>query len=343
MITVKPYSTFDGKQISTYTITNGNGIKAVFTDFGGTLLNLYITKDYKTYDVVLGFDSFEDYLSNPEYMGCVIAPNADRVAKGKCTINGISYQMEINADPDNLHTSDRYAANKQIMKADYANNSITFSIHFNDLQAGLPGNRDFSVTYTLDDTNDLSITYKMHSDKDTIFSPTNHSYFNLNGHDSGSTFKHILKLDCDCYLPCDETSIPTGEIKHVTETIFDFREGKPIGQDYDEENEQFKITKGYDHCFAINNYDKTIRQVAILEGDISHIVMKVYTDLPGILFYNGNYLNRIGKNGVHYHPHDSISLETEYFPDSINHNSFPSCVMKAHETRRYHTILHFDF
>ncbi|MBQ4252124.1 MAG: galactose mutarotase, partial [Erysipelotrichaceae bacterium] len=235
-------------------------------------------------------------------------------------------------------------AAKKIMDVEMREDEIVFRCCFADMEAGLPGNRLFSVSYRLDDDNRLIITYEMTSDKDTIFNPTQHSYFNMAGHDSGSILNQQLQLNADYFTPVDETLIPSGELRAVEGTPFDFRQIKPIGRDMDLSDQQLGFGKGYDHNFVINDYDGTLRYFGLLKDPASGRQMRCYTTQPGVQVYTANYLERKdGKEGIQYQPNDGVCLETQFFPDSVNHPNFPQALLKAGETICYQTVYAFEW
>ncbi|MBO4537699.1 MAG: galactose mutarotase [Erysipelotrichaceae bacterium] len=344
MIKKEHYGKFHNNEISVYTLTNRNGVSLSVTDFGATVLSLLVPdRQGNLADVVLGYDRLEGYSEeNGEFIGCVVAPNGNRIARGTFELNGVRYHLDINNGVNNLHTHFELGAAKKVMDVQMKEDEIVFRCCFGDMEAGLPGNRMFSVSYRLDDENRLIITYAMNSDKDTIFNPTQHSYFNMAGHDSGSILTQQLQLDCDCFTPVDETLIPTGELRPVEGTPFDFRQIKEIGRDMDLSDEQLGFGKGYDHNFVINGYDGTLRYFGLLRDPASGREMHCYTTQPGVQVYTGNYLERAdGKQGMKYHPNYGVCLETQYFPDTVNHPDFPQADMKAGQTVTYQTVYEF--
>ncbi len=340
------YGKVNNNEISVYTLTNRNGVSLSVTDFGATILKLLVPDHSgKLADVVLGYDRLEGYsVENGEFIGCVVAPNGNRIARGTFELNGTRYHLDINNGVNNLHTHFELGAAKKIMDVEMKEDEIVFRCCFADMEAGLPGNRLFSVSYRLDDDNRLIITYTMTSDRDTIFNPTQHSYFNMAGHDSGTILNQQLQLNADYFTPVDETLIPTGELKAVEGTPFDFRQIKPIGRDMDLSDQQLGFGKGYDHNFVINDYDGTLKCFGLLRDPESGRQMRCYTTQPGVQVYTANYLERKdGKDGVQYQPNDGVCLETQYFPDSVNQPSFPQASMKAGETVCYQTVYAFEW
>ena len=340
------YGKVNNNEISVYTLTNRNGVSLSVTDFGATILKLLVPDHSgKLADVVLGYDRLECYsVENGEFIGCVVAPNGNRIARGTFELGGIRYHLDINNGVNNLHTHFELGAAKKIMDVEMKEDEIVFRCCFADMEAGLPGNRLFSVSYRLDDDNRLIITYEMTSDKDTIFNPTQHSYFNMAGHDSGSILTQQLQLNADYFTPVDETLIPSGELRAVEGTPFDFRQIKPIGRDMDLSDQQLGFGKGYDHNFVINDYDGTLRYFGLLKDPASGRQMRCYTTQPGVQVYTANYLERKdGKDGIQYQPNDGVCLETQFFPDSVNHPNFPQALLKAGEPICYQTVYAFEW
>ena len=319
----------DKKEISSYTIINSTGMKAVVLDFGAVLESLVVyDKDKNPVDVVLGFENPQMYMTNPCCFGATVGRHANRIANAVYELNGKVYHLPANEGANNLH-SNPGSYYLRMWNAQTGDDYVAFSLHSPDGDQGYPGNLDVTVTYKLSEDNGLVITYELKSDKDTLASMTNHSYFNLDGHDSGDILSQKVWIDADAYTPSDETLIPTGEIKDVTGTPFDFRTEKTIGQDINADDEQLKNGGGYDHNFALNN-NGTFKKVASMTGAKTNIVMDVYTDLPGMQLYTANGTeSESGKNGASYKPFCGACFETQFFPDSIHHENFKSCILKA--------------
>ncbi|MBQ9037248.1 MAG: galactose mutarotase [Erysipelotrichaceae bacterium] len=317
--------TADGQMASLYTIESEQ-IRAEITDFGAVLVALWVKdKNGKATDVVLAHDSLEGYFNNPECFGSIIAPVANRTENACFTIDGTTYHMLKNEGENNLHSDTANGAHKRLWKVvDEKKDELTLEIEMADGDMGFPGNRKINVTYSVKEGT-LGIKYRIVSDKATVFNPTNHSYFNLGGYDSGSVFDHYLKLDCDYYTPVKPGSIPTGEIAEVTGTPMDFTKGKTIGEDFDLSFEQLKLTNGYDHNFVINDYDGSLRHFATLCSEKTGIIMDAYTTMPGVQLYTGNFVDvENGINGTKFTAHDGLCLETQFFPNSANQPGFVS-------------------
>ena len=321
--------TTDGQEIHSYTIDNDH-ISARVIDYGATLVNLFVPdKNGTIQDVILGYDDAEGYFDNGCFFGALVAPVANRTANARFTLDGIEYQMPVNDGPNNLHTDHDEGGHKKIWKAIEGENFVTFTLFIPDGAYGLPGNRNLTVTYSLTDVNGLKIHYHVTSDKATIVNPTNHAYFNLDGHNSGSIVNQYLQLFSFKFTPVGEGSIPTGELRDVEGTPFDFLIEKTIGKDIDADDEQLKITGGFDHNYCIEGYtgDGQALHAAMAFSPRSGRQMDVYTTLPGVQFYAGNYVDNVkGKEGAIYGKRDGFCLETQFYPDTIHHDNFPGYV-----------------
>lgn len=334
----------DGREARLVTVANKNGMTIEVTDFGATLVSAVVPdKDGRQADVILGYADVVDYAKNGGFMGATIGRSGNRIGGASFSINGVAYEIEKNENGNNLHSGPN-GYDKMIwdMKLNEAENTVEFSHHSPDMEQGYPGNFDITVSFTLTDENEIKITYRGVSDKDTIANLTNHSYFNLDGHDSGDILGHILWIDADAMTVADAESIPTGEIRPVEGTPFDFRTPKPIGRDIAVENEQLKFGGGYDHNFALNT-DGTMKKVAEAQAPVSKRKMEVFTDCVGLQFYSGNFIEDtwIGKDGNAYHKRGGFCLETQFYPDAIHHDNFKSPVLKARE--EYHTTTIYKF
>ena len=334
----------EGQEIYLYAITNQNGMKAELTNLGAILVRLFVPdKNGKLADVVLGFDKAEDYYNNPSFFGAVIGPSANRIAGAAFEIDGESYQLDVNDNANNLHSHITKGYHKQLWEATVGENSVTFTLEDTDGNMGFPGNKKMVVTYTLDDKNALTLHYHGSSDKKTILNPTNHTYFNLDGHDSGSIEGHELMLNASKYTPVVAGAIPTGEIADVKGTPMDLCEMKKVGLEIDADFEQLELTGGYDHNWVIDGWDETLRHIATVKAPKSGRVMKAYTTLPGVQFYAGNFIEtQAGKNGATYAKRHGLCLETQYYPDTIHHANFPSCVFGGEAEYDSVTVYEFE-
>lgn len=339
------YGKSEDKEVSSFTIENKNGMKAQLLEKGATLDKLFVKdKNGKFIDILVGFDTLEDHLTQGDYQGVIVGQYANRIKDGKFFIDGTEFNVTRNEKGiTSLHGGAEYSSafwHGEIL----TENAVKFTYHSPDGQEGFPGNVDVCVTYTLTDEDDLIIAYKAVSDKKTVINLTNHAFFNLNGFDGGDVLNHILTINADRYTPIDKNSIPTGELPSVTGTPFDFREPKPIGRDIDDDHIQLKNGMGYDHNFCIADYDGTLKFVASAIGDKSGIRMDVKTDLPGIQLYTGNFLDGTltGKGGLPINHRTAFCYETQVFPDSPNHPDWCKCVFDAGEEYTTTTVFSFS-
>lgn len=323
--TVSFGKTIEGAEVTKYTIENKNGMRADLIDYGAILVSLYMKgSDGAERDIVLGYDTVAGYEADENYFGATIGPIANRTKKGAFEIDGVKYQMAINDNDNNLHSHDYEAFNKKMWKADYNENSVVFELEKEHMELGHPGNMKVKVTYTLNDENALEIHYEATSDRNTIINMTNHTYFNLNGHDAGKILDEILCIKAAKYTPVYPGAIPIGEIAAVRTTPLDFTSPKVIGDEITADFAQLKLVKGYDHNWVVDQWNNEIKQVAVLEDANSGIIMETYSDLPGIQFYAGNCMTPVlGKNGITYKPRHGLCLETQYYPNSANEEGFP--------------------
>ena len=330
-----------GKDIKLYTIENKKGSKAAITNIGACLVNLVVPdKDGNFEDVVLGFDKGEAYLMNGSFFGATIGRSANRIAGAKFEIDGTEYQLDVNDNANNLHSQFDQGFHKQLWDAEILDNAVKFTYTEADGCNGFPGTLKIAVTYTLTEDDAIEISYKGVSDKKTLINCTNHSYFNLVGHKSGSILDTDLKLNCSKYTPVVAGAIPTGEIADVKNTVMDFTEPKKIGKEIEEDIEQLKLVQGYDHNFVVDDYDGSMRLIAVAKA--AGRTMEVYSDLPGVQFYAGNCIaSQEGKEGALYSKRCGFCLETQYYPNSINQEGFQRPVVDANETYETTTIYKF--
>lgn len=333
----------DGRDILLYTIANNNGMQAAVTNLGAILVKLLVPDGQgRVDDVVLGFDRGEDYLVNDSFFGAVIGPSANRIAGAAFEIDGVTYRIDRNDGENNLHSHKENGYHKQLWTTEINDNSVTFCLEDADGNMGFPGSKKISVTYTLDDNNILRLHYHASSDKKTVLNLTNHSYFNLEGHDSGKMEDHELWLGASRYTPAAPGSIPTGEIASVAGTPMDFTTPKRIGRDISADFDQLNMAGGYDHNWIIDGGEGELRHFARVKAPKSGRVMKAYTTLPGVQFYAGNFITeQKGKAGAIYGSRMGLCLETQYFPDSIHQPEFPSCVFGA--GREYDSVTEYRF
>jgi aldose 1-epimerase len=347
-LTTAPFGqTQDGKPVTLYTLKNKRGVEMSVMNYGGIIVSLKVPdKNGKMEDVVLGFDSLSAYMRNNPFFGALVGRYGNRIAKGKFTLDGVTYTLPINNGENHLHGGpkgfDKAYWNIEV-PADSSSLRLTYQSA--DGEMGYPGNLSVEVLYSLTDADEVKIDYKATTDKKTIVNLTNHSYFNLTGDPAANDIlNHQLQLEADNFLPVDKGLIPTGKLKPVANTPFDFKSITPIGARIEKDDEQIKFGGGYDHCWALNRYDSSLRQVATVIEPNSGRRMEVFTTEPGIQFYSGNFLNGTvaGKKGVLYKKRSALCLETQHYPDSPNKPSFPSVVLNPGETYKTTTVYKFS-
>ena len=327
-----------GSSATVYTLENG-ALKAEVMDYGATLVSLWVPGRDGGADIVLGYDRAWDYAVNNSNLGATVGRNANRVGGASFLLNGQRVQLAANDnDVNNLHSGPDIYNHRMWQVEQVTKNSITlyqFSPHGDQ---GYPGNAHIRVTYTLTETA-IRIAYEAVSDQDTVFNMTNHSYFNLAGHNKPElAMSQQLQLNAHRFTPADALSIPTGETRAVEGTPMDFRTPKAIGRDIAEDYDALILQKGYDHNFVIAG-----QPCAVLWEASSGRSMEVYTDRPGLQFYSGNYLDKIGKGGTHYPWRGAVCLETQYFPDAVNKPQWQQPFVKAGEVSRSVTEYRFKW
>lgn len=342
-------SVIKGDSIRLYTLTNNNGVKADFTNYGQRLIALHVPdKNGKMGDVVLGLSTLDDYLNGPKNnFGAVIGRYGNRIAKGKFSIDKTNYKLAKNNGKNHLHGG-TIGFDAVIWKGrQTAENEIEFSRISPDMEEGYPGNLDVKVTYILSDDNELKIKYEATTDKTTIVNLTNHSYFNLKGEGLGDINDHIMMINASTYTPVDTGLIPIGTIESVDGTPFDFTSPKTIGKDLDSNHPQMVIGGGYDHNFVLNKSPKNNEGLVLaarVTEPASGRIMEVYTTEPGVQLYGGNFLNgsSTGKSGKPYMKRNAFCLETQHYPDSPNQPDFPSTVLEPGNIYKSITVYKFD-
>ena len=330
--------------ITLLTITNAIGASVKLSTLGAGIVSICVPdRNGDISDVVLGYDNPADYLNDGPCAGKIPGRYANRIAKGRFSIDGVSYQLAINNGPNALHGGPTGFQNRiwRITHAD--GNSVKMAYTSADGEEGYPGQLDVVATYTWTDNCTLRLDIQATTDRPTVVNLTNHTYFNLSGHGSGSVLTHLLQLKASSYLPTDETLIPTGELADVAGTPMDFTTPKAIGGDINADFPALRYGKGYDNCWAIDGADGTLRTAAVLADMKSGRHLTVATDQPGVQIYTGNWLDGspVGKDSVVYHDYDGVAIECQDFPDSPNHDDFPSTLLRPGS--RYARALEFRF
>lgn len=338
----------EGQEVQEYTLKNEQGMQVSVINYGGRITHLIAPDKNGTFaDVVVGFDSLPQYQKENPYFGALIGRYGNRIANGKFSLDGKEYQLPINNSPNSLHGGDKGFDKVfwqiEEMPKNGNNASLKLSYTSKDMEMGYPGTLKTTVIYTLTNDNSLEITYKATTDKKTVLNLTQHTYFNLSGDFSKPITDHIVTLAANTYLPVDKTLIPTGELRSVKGTPFDFREAKTISKEINADNEQLKIAGGYDHCWVLNDQG-SMRKVASAYHEASGRFMEVMTDQPAIQFYTGNFMDgtlpQRGGNKMYAH-RTGFCLETQHYPDSPNQKEFPTTVLNPGET--YNTTTTFKF
>jgi aldose 1-epimerase len=317
----------DGRNVSLYTI-QGFGLKAMLCPLGATLVRLYTPDQHGNYDdVVLGYKDAAAYKSDWMNIGATVGRCANRIRGGRFTLNDKEYILAQNNLGNNLHSGPDFYSHRLWEVENHTQTAVTFYLESPDGDQGFPGNAKIRMTYQLKAPMTLSVSYEAISDQDTIFNLTNHSCFNLRGHQyPEAALEQILMLPSSRFIPCNETFVPTGEICDVENTPMDFRTPKPIGQDIEADYIQLRNPMGYDHSYPTEG-----ALCAALSDPVSGRKLEVYTDSPCIHVYSGNYIDIDGKDGIHYCDRAGIALETQYYPDAIHHPQWPQPIAKAGE------------
>ena len=325
----------DGKKVSLYTLTNNNGLQVMISTYGGTCTQWIVPdKNGKMGNILLGFDSLGGYLAKPPYFGALIGRYGNRIADGKFKIDTSTYTLATNNGKNHLHGGEK-GFDKVVWEAATTVDStagLTLNYLSKDGEEGYAGNLKVTVKYTLTDNDELEIEYNAETDKPTVLNLTQHNYYNLTGDHVNTILDHTLMINADNYTPVDSTLIPTGEIKPVKGTPFDFTKATKIGAGIN------SVKGGYDHNWVLNKKGNSMELVATLSDDVSGRKMEVYTTEPGLQFYSGNFLDGTikGSDGKPFNLHTGLCLETQHFPNSPNQSNFPSTLLKPGD--KYHTM-----
>ena len=342
----------DGTSVSLFTLTNENGVEVKITNFGGIITSVKVPdKDGNIEDVALGFDTLEGYLSDAykksgPYFGAIIGRFGNRIGNAKFTLDGQEYQLAPNNNPNHLHGGvkgfDKVVWEAEEIKTD---SEVGVKLHYvsEDMEEGYPGTLAVDVVYTLTNDNEIVMDYKATTDKKTIVNLTNHSYFNLNAGKS-DILDHEVMINADQFVPVNRTLIPTGELKDVEGTPFDFTSPTAVGSRIQEDNEQLRYGQGYDHCWVVKGNNGELRLAATVYEPNSGRFMEVHSTEPGIQFYSGNFLDGslTGSRDVVYKHRYGLALETEHYPDAPNQPDFPSVELNPGETYHTQTIYKFS-
>ncbi|CAL65677.1 aldose epimerase family protein [Christiangramia forsetii] len=342
--------TADGKSVEHYTISNASGLEMSVISYGGIITSLKVPNKNGDYEnVVLGFDNIKDYEDGSPYFGAIIGRYGNRIAGGKFTLDGKEYNLDTNDGPNSLHGGEK-GFDKVVwdVASSTEGNTATLELSYTskDGEGGFPGNLKTTVTYTLNSDNELDIKYEATTDKKTIVNLTQHSYFNLSGDFSKKILDHVVEINADEFLPVDKTLIPTGELKPVKGTPFDFSEPTTIakGLELEGSNEQLDRGPGFDHCWVLNGQDSGKRFAASAYEPDSGRFMEVYTNEPALQFYIGNFLDGSlpASGGGTYEKRTGFCMETQHYPDSPNQENFSSTVLEPEEKYTSETSYKFS-
>ncbi|QJR81273.1 galactose mutarotase [Alteromonas pelagimontana] len=341
------FGTANGKDVYLYTLTNAKGMRVKITNYGGIITSIDVPdKNGKFDDVVLGYGNLKDYTADTNFFGALIGRYGNRIADGKFSLNDEEYTLETNDGPNHLHGGSE-GFHKQVWQSESftkdGTTGLKLTLNSEDGAGGYPGNLKVSAVYELNNENELSLRFTAKTDQATPVNLTNHSYFNLAG--GGSILDHELMLNAEGFTPVNETLIPTGEVRPVKGTPFDFTQAKPIGRDIDADNQQLKFGKGYDHNFVLKDHPQGEMVVTARVTDpASGRVLEILTDNPAVQFYSGNFLDgtTTGKNDQVYQYRSAIALEPQFYPDSPNQPDFPSTILQPEDTYSSKIVYRFS-
>jgi len=343
-----PFGTMaDGTAVEIFTLTNGRGMEVRTIPYGAIIVSIKVPDRAGRFeDVVLGFDNLAGYMKQRTFFGAVVGRYGNRIAKGRFTLDGKTYQLATNNGPNHLHGGVK-GFDSRLWRAEpfdrNGTSGVVYSLTSQDGDENYPGTVNARVTYTLTPANEIVVEYEATSDKPTPINLTQHSFFNLAGEGHGDILGHRLTIDADRYTPVDKTLIPTGELAPVAGTPFDFRKPTPIGARINDDNEQLHNGTGYDHNFVLNRSGAGLVHAARVEDPASGRTLDISTTEPGVQFYSGNFLDGTvtGKSGHVYRKRDALCLETQHFPDSPNHANFPSTILRPGGRYQSRTVFAF--
>ncbi len=338
------HKTEQGKEVILFRIKNGRGLTVSVMNFGVTLRELIVPdREGHPTDVLLGWNDPEMYKTQGGFLGGTIGPNCNRIRNSKYTIDGVTYTMKANEGSNNCHSDKEAGLDKRVWDHELMPDGVRFFISCPDEDLGFPGNREFIADVTIANLScALMLTFQAFSDKNTLVNMTNHAYFNLGGPTSTSVLDHVVQLNAQSFTPIHADCIPTGEIKKVEKTPFDFMEAKEIGKDIDRDDKQLKMAEGYDHNFLIDRADGSLEKFATVTCKETGIVMEAMTTLPAFQFYTANHLQgENGKGGRTYEKRAGLCLESQYVPNAVNDNKFVSPIFGPEKPYRAQTCFRF--
>src|SRR5579871_6883911 len=343
----QPFGTEGGRPVTLYTLTNAHGVEVRTMNYGGIIVSIRVPDRKGEFaDIVLGHEKLEGYIPNPPYIGAIVGRYANRIANGSFTLDGKTYTLPKNDGPNTLHGGTDKTFNKVMWESQPIKdkNGVLFEFLSKDGDDGFPGNLKMKVSYVLTDSNELVIDYEATTDKATPINVSQHSYFNLKGEGNGDILDHEVMINADRFTPVDKNLIPTGELRPVKGTPFDFTKSTRIGSRIDDNYEQLTLGHGYDHNFVINRKGAGMTLAARVYEPTTGRVLEVSTTQPAVQFYTGNFLDGsvTGKEGHVYKRRYGFCLETQHFPDSPNHPAFPTTILKPGEKFHQETVFKFS-
>jgi aldose 1-epimerase len=342
----------DGREVTLYEMKNKNGMRVDITNYGGIIVRLFVPdRNGDLDDIVLGYDNLNQYIMDENYFGALIGRYANRIANAQFELDGKEYNLDINEEVSGkgccLHGGNK-GFNSVLWESQITNlnenKALKLTYTSKDGECGFPGNLEVEVYYVLTQDNKLRIEYRAITDAKTVINLCNHSYFNLNGHNKGTVLDHLININADYFTPVNKAMIPTGEIREVKDTPFDFRAINELAKAINKENKQLNITGGFDHNFVLNKGKDDLSLAARVIETISGRKMEVYTSEPGLQFYTGNMINTMGpaKETASYQQRSGFCLETQHYPDSPNQKKFPSVILEPEDKFRSITEFCFD-
>lgn len=339
------FGSVDGQLVRLFTLTNDSGAKVGIIEYGGIVVSVEVPDRHGSLgDVVLGYDDLDTYVDDTPYFGAITGRYANRIAEGRFELDGTTYELPINNEPNTLHGGVK-GFDKVVWQGEptASGDGVAFSYVSADGEEGYPGQLTSTVTYTWTDGNELRIEYEAQTDQPTVVNLTNHSYFNLKDGGASPALGHEMMIRADRYTPIDATLIPTGDLASVEGTPLDFRTATAIGLRIGDEHEQIGFGSGYDHNYVLDREGEGLELAATVHDPETGRTMDVFTEEPGVQFYSGNFLDghHVGKSGVSYGQHSGFCLETQHFPDSPNQPDFPSTVLRPGEIYRTATVYRF--
>lgn len=333
-----------GEKVTAYDLENGNGMRVTVLDYGCTIQSIILPgKNGHPLDVVLGYDDLASYEEGNCFYGATIGRFASRIGDARFTLDGKEYILEKNSPNGHNHIHGVFS--KRVFDTCAEGGVLVLKLMSPDMEEGIPGNLDLEVRYTLKDDNTLEVDYKATTDAPTIINLTNHSYFNLSGQDGSTVLDHKVRLNCSYFSEYDEFFAQTGRLISVEGTPLDLREERAIGELFDSDYPKFRVCTGYDHNMIIDGKEGTLKEVGTAKSDKSGIALKVLTTEPAIEFYSGNFIHfdpvPHGKNGVRYPKNGGFCMEAQHYPDSPNHDNFPTTILRPNEFYTQKTVYKF--